>query len=346
LPALTRFLIVGACRLIFAIRLLVSLYYMYLPVFSSLFENLSHAPLLSPAPSAPPRIPCIEKIRREAAIMSSIAIIGGDERAYRLALLCEKTDSVVTLGLRDEDEQSGGIGEANALLFPYPFSVKGLTVPNLRGLNIDPAVIMAQAKSGAYILYGDGLEPYIAAVEALGKPLKRMRYRDDQLFLQDNADISAEGTICYTMRQLDVGIAGVTVLVTGYGLFGRALAQKLRCLDANVVVTARSEAARLMAREDGMCVVNITEMISVAGEIRVLLNTVPSQIIGEKVLQALPANALLLELASAPFGFDRKTAEDMGLFTAYLPGIPARYAPESAAKALREALNRLMREGE
>jgi len=278
--------------------------------------------------------------------MSTIAIIGGDERARRLATLCEKTGSVTTLGLKDADEQSGGIGEANALLFPYPFSVKGVNVPNLRGLNIDPADVLAQAKDGAFVLAGGGLEPYIAAVETLGKPLRFKRYRDDRLFLLDNADISAEGAICCTMRQLDTVIAGVTMLVIGYGLFGRALALKLRTLDANVIVAARSEAARLKARGDGMRTVDVRDMTPVAGEVRVLLNTVPSRVVETEMLKKLPGNALLLELASEPYGFDLKTAEDMKLCAARLPGIPAHYAPESAAKALFEALNRLMKGGE
>ena len=77
-------------------------------------------------------------------------------------------------------------------------------------------------------------------------------------------------------------------------------------------------------------------------EVDMVLNTVPAQILNERVLQRLCRETWLLELASAPYGFAEKAAANYGLKTALLPGLPARYAPMSAAKALCEAAIRLL----
>jgi dipicolinate synthase subunit A len=277
--------------------------------------------------------------------MLKIAVIGGDERARRLASICGEKDLVTTLGLNDGDEACTGLEEADILLFPYPYSAQNGRIPNARGLCVDPPDVLSRAKNGAVALAGEGLEPYVAAAEAMGKAITLKRYRDDEVFLQENADISAEGALCYAMQQLDVCMAGLSVLVIGYGRFGRALAQKLRNLDANVIVAARSDAARLKARSDGMHAVDLPEIPQAAGGIRVLMNTVPARVVEEKALEMLPPNALLLELAGRPYGFDLKMAESMGFSAVKLPGIPARYAPESAAKALYEAMNRMLMGG-
>lgn len=279
--------------------------------------------------------------------MFRIAVIGGDERARRLAQICAKENFIVTtMGLFESDEGTVSIEEADILLLPYPYSVKGAGIPNLRSLYIDPSDVLAEAKDNAFLLAGEGLTPYVAAVQALGKPLVYKQYQEDQAFLQDNADISAEGALCYAMQQLDITIAGTSVTVIGYGLFGRALAQKLRNLNADVMVAARSETARLRARSEGMHAVDLTELAYASSGARLLMNTVPARVIGADELAALPPNALLLELASAPYGFDLEDAQRRGFAATIIPSIPGRYAPESAAHALYQAMNRLLLTGE
>lgn len=278
--------------------------------------------------------------------MFRIAVIGGDERARRLAQICARENFIVTtMGLFAGDEAAVSIEKADILLFPYPYSVKGTGIPSLRSLYIDPSDVLAKAKDDAFMLAGEGLNPYVAAVQALGKPLVYKQYREDPAFLQDNTDISAEGALCYAMQQLDTTIAGTSVIVVGYGLFGKALAQKLRNLNANVMVAARSETARLRARSEGMLAVDLTELAHASSEACLLMNTVPARVIGPDELAALPPNALLLELASAPYGFDLEDAQRRGFSATALPSIPGRYAPESAAHALYQAMNRLLLTG-
>ena len=80
------------------------------------------------------------------------------------------------------------------------------------------------------------------------------------------------------------------------------------------------------------------------GRVDMVLNTIPARVLGTETLAALPKGAWLLELASAPYGFDRDAAAAMGLNVEVLPALPARYAPRSAARALKQVSMELLRE--
>ena len=64
---------------------------------------------------------------------------------------------------------------------------------------------------------------------------------------------------------------------------------------------------------------------------RLVFNTVPAHILGKEQLALLPKGALLIELASAPGGFDPELALGHHLKVCYAPGLPGKYCPETAA---------------
>jgi len=160
-----------------------------------------------------------------------------------------------------------------------------------------------------------------------------------------NAELSAEAAVCEAMQRMDKAILDMRVLVTGYGLFGRALAKRLRAMGAEVWIAARRQEQRLLAASDGMQPVELTDLPSAASQADMLLNTIPAQVIDTVVLRSMRPGSWLLELASAPYGFDRKEAQTLGLNCDVLPALPARYAPLSAAMALKQAVVQLLAEG-
>lgn len=270
-----------------------------------------------------------------------LAIIGGDERALRLARLCRAAGySVTTLGLERGDERTCAPQEASVLLFPYPYAVKNGMVPCKTGLDIDPAEVLALARSDAMILTGQGLEPYIAAARVMGKTLPFFAYEQDEAFIAENAEISAEGAVSYAMQQTDDVLMGKRCVVVGYGRIGSGVARRLQTLDAKVTVAARREESRLLARSRGLEACGLEDLAASAAKAQFLINTVPVQVIDEAVLRALPEDALILELASAPYGLDFAQARQIGRTVALLPGIPGTYAPAAAARALYRALLR------
>lgn len=278
-------------------------------------------------------------------MIKKILTIGGDRRMLYLASLLEQDGyEVRTLGLRSGDEREAPIHEMDALVFPYPFAVREGCVPTMTGLTLHPEDVLECAEKGSLLIAGKGLEPYVLSQDALGKELRLMNYMSSEPFLESNAELSAEAAVCEAMQRTEEALADMTVLVVGYGRFGRALAKRLFLLGAKVWVAARRDAQRLLAASDGMRAVTVEALPQVASGVRMVFNTVPAQVIGQEAMDAMKAGTWLMELASAPYGFDREEAEGRGLMTDVLPALPARYAPLSAARAMRLACIRMILE--
>ena len=72
----------------------------------------------------------------------------------------------------------------------------------------------------------------------------------------------------------------------------------------------------------------------------VIFSTPPATVIDEAALRHVDANALLIDLASPPYGFDLDAARNLNLRAHREPGLPGRYCPLSAARAIYAAVLR------
>ena len=280
-------------------------------------------------------------------LIKNLLLVGGDQRALRLeTLLISRGYQVATWGLRTGDGDPDAVRAADALLFPYPYAVKGGKGPALTERRPAPEAALEMAAKNALVLAGHGLEGYVMRENSHGKGLRLSLYERHEPFLQTNAEISAEAAVYEAMGLGEETVAGRTALVTGYGRFGQALAKRLLGLGATVWVAARREKQRLSASADGMRALPLDCLPEIAPELSVVLNTIPAQVLADKTLERLPKRCVLLELAGAPGGFDPAEAERAGLRWVRLPGLPARYAPLSAARAMMGACEKLLTEAE
>ncbi|MBR0062894.1 MAG: hypothetical protein IJP67_01865 [Oscillospiraceae bacterium] len=158
------------------------------------------------------------------------------------------------------------------------------------------------------------------------KGAKVVDYASDEDYLARNADITAEGAVWLLMGELDRTVSGRSVTIVGSGRIARLLAGKLAALGASVTVACRSGRERAMFSAVG---INSVPIENVGGA--VVINTVPERIID---LDNLKKGTLLIELASKPGGFDKTEAEERGMRVVQAPGLPAKYAPRSAAEAI------------
>ena len=155
-------------------------------------------------------------------------------------------------------------------------------------------------------------------------------YYADGTYTQENAALTAEGALELLMRRSTVALAGMPVLVAGFGRIGSRLAGMLSALGAKVTVAARSEDARAEAAGRGYAAVDFEH---IPEKFDAVVNTVPAN-----VLAGNYGGALCLDLASAPGGWDDGTA------VLKAPGLPGLYAPKAAADVMAEAIYRVMEE--
>ena len=157
-------------------------------------------------------------------------------------------------------------------------------------------------------------------------------YYADEIYTIENAALTAEGALELLMRRSNRALAGMDVLVVGFGRIGGFLAGMLSSLGARVTVAARSETARAAARARGH---NSVDINNITGPYDAVVNTVPAQ-----VLKGDYGGALCLDLASAPGGW--RSDEPVLRAT----GLPGLYAPKAAADVMAEAIYRVMEEKE
>ena len=159
----------------------------------------------------------------------------------------------------------------------------------------------------------------------------------DEEYTLENARLSAEGAVSAAMRRMPFALSDSTCLVIGYGRIGRALTGMLRGLGARVIVAARRAESRLEAGEGSVPLEGLAQALPKAD---VIFNTVPALVLPRERLALARPDALLLELASAPYGFDLLLARKLGLRAELESGIPGRYCPRTAAKILWRYIER------
>lgn len=233
---------------------------------------------------------------------------------------------------------------ADALLLPYPYAIKEGKIPGWEHGGVGLETLLQSLKPHTLVMAGAGADSCVAVCGSPGHPLRLKHYADDPLFAERNAEISAEAAVCEAMQRTHRMLDEQNVLVLGYGLFARAIVWRLKALGARVWVVARREKSRLLAMQEGAQVVSFEQIPLIAPQMQLVMNTVPAVVLGPAELVSFPDETLLMELASPPYGIDLPAAVDLEKNVVVLPGLPSRYAPISAAKALKETVMRQIME--
>lgn len=277
-----------------------------------------------------------------------LLIIGGDMRCAHLARLMHRRGERVRALLLDQaclpqavcaDREA--LDGAKCVLLTQPFKQKdGCVFAPLSEKKIRLESVWKHLPSDAKLL----------CVGAGGMPddfARRMWITDlceDEAFAQRNARPTAEGAIHAAMSELDCTLSDSSCMVIGYGRIGRVLARMLKGLGARVTVAARREESRAQAEADGQNTVDMGGMECMLAAQRVIFSTPPQQVLGEKQLALVDKRALVIDLASPPYGVDLEAAARLKVKAWRENGLPGRYSPKTAAEILLRAVQCAVKE--
>lgn len=282
------------------------------------------------------------------------AVIGGDKRTEHLAaLLLRDGHRLRSFALeraalspeisRESCLQSCVYG-ADCVLLPLPAERGGRLHAPLSAEELGmPALI--EALWPGQLLIGGGLQEETVTAALRGGLRVADLLRQPALAV-GNAALTAEGAIGRLIEHSERALWGGRALVLGWGRIGRILALRLSALGAQVTVAARSARDRAMAEALGCAAADYAGLDGILGDFDFIVNTVPARVLTEGMLCLIRPDALLLELASPPGGFDRTLAQNIGLHTLAAPGLPGETAPEAAALLLRQAVYAAIEETE
>lgn len=161
-----------------------------------------------------------------------------------------------------------------------------------------------------------------------------------------NAIPTAEGALLKAIENSDITIHGANCLVMGYGRIGKVLTNMLKALGANVYCEARK--ARDLAYIDmyGYKKVPIERLDEYIPNMDYIFNTIPVKLLDKDKLKLVNKDTLIIDLASNPGGVDLVVAKQIGINVIWALSLPTKVAPRSAAKYLKDAIDRIIEESQ
>ncbi|MCL2574678.1 MAG: NAD(P)-binding domain-containing protein [Defluviitaleaceae bacterium] len=155
---------------------------------------------------------------------------------------------------------------------------------------------------------------------------------DDTSIATKNAVPTSEGVIAHLVRNRESTIADSRVLIIGYGICGRDLARRLKALDADVYALVRNREKEFAATEDGMKTIYLHGLFEY--DFDMIINTVPQEVLTQEMVRRLGDSAMLIDIASAPYGFNMELAKSLNEKSALLAGIPGKHALKTSGEIL------------
>ena len=176
-----------------------------------------------------------------------------------------------------------------------------------------------------------------------------------------NAVATAEGAIAEAILSGKEVLCGRQMLVMGYGRCGQMLAARLQALGGKVTVYEKDSKKLAIAKACGYEAVEAEDeatfyepgAVTIAncsleeaesaqrvlteafwGRFTYIFNTIPAPVLQAERLAWIRHDAVLIDIASAPGGLDYAYCAQKGLNARLCGGLPAKYAPKSAAELL------------
>ena len=280
----------------------------------------------------------MHRLEREEITMV-FALLGGDDRSVRLCRLLRADGHTVRAFALEQAlpenaaDARAAVEGADCIVLPLPCEKDGVLFTPLSQQHLPIPPLLAAAAPGTHVFAGRAPESLRAACRRQGLPLTDFLRRED--FALRNALLTAEGALALLL-QGEGALQGSRVLIGGFGRIGRFLAARLRALGADVTVAARAAEDRALAEAMGCRAIRFSDVAD-AAVWDAVVNTVPAAVFGAPELAAF-ADARLLELASAPYGFDLEAAAALGKRVEQCGGLPGKCAPLAAAAALRDTV--------
>lgn len=273
--------------------------------------------------------------------MGRFLILGKEERQkYLFQMLCSKGQTVTYC----DSWLDGGY---DAVMLPVAKSAEYLEQ------------IADKLQAGEYV-FGCNFPPEIAEYKRR-QGIFFVDYMKEDGAAYTNAVATAEGAIAEAVLSGKEVLCGRQMLVMGYGRCGQMLAARLQAMGGKVTVYEKDLEKLAIAKACGCETVEAKDEAAVYepgavtiancslekaeavenelteefwGRFTYIFNTIPAPVLHAQRLAWIRQDAVLIDIASAPGGLDYAYCAQKGLNARLCGGLPAKYAPKSAAELL------------
>ena len=282
-----------------------------------------------------------------------VALVGGDRRSALLAQLlwrdghrvrCYALEKALLPAEIPRDScLPAALYGADAVILPVPAEKGPLLNTPLSAQNLMLEELWDNLWPEQWVFGGGFGEASAARALQGGQILCDLLRRPG--FVTGNAALTAEAAVGILIRESEGSLRHSRCLLLGCGRIGKLLARKLAGLGADVTVMARKAADRALVAELGYTLLEPEALEGRIGDFDLIVNTVPARVLSDAALCCVAPEALLLELASPPGGFNRDLARNIGLRALIAPGLPGQYSPLAAARLMRREIEAALEEG-
>lgn len=280
-------------------------------------------------------------------------VLGGDMRQAKLAqLLAEDGHRVHTFALDEGvtetkdlsiEKSLSGIERSDCVVLPLPVSSEdGLLSTPLWAEQVSVEAILESVRPKQVICGGRVDETTRDLAKKKGITIHDYFAREELAVI--NAVATAEGCLQIAMEQMPITIHDARVLVIGYGRVGKLVAQRFSAIGAKVGVAARRYEQFAWAETQGYWTERIGQLTGWLCGYDLVVNTVPSRVLGASELADLQAECLIIDLASKPGGVDFDAAIKLGRNVIWALSLPGKVAPVTAGEAIKNTIYNILDE--
>lgn len=230
------------------------------------------------------------------------------------------------------------INKTNTIISGFPFSKDNVTVNSPysnKMIRIDD--IYPKMANKTFIAGGIPLEFYE------DKTINNIDLLKVEELTILNAIPTVEGTIKIAIEESENTIHESNILILGFGRIGKILCKNLKDLGANVYCAARKETDLSWIREGRYIPVRYEEIEKYISKIDIIINTVPSLVINERIIKKMNHETFIIDIASNPGGVDKNVAKMYNIKVITALGIPGKIAPKTAAKYIKEVVEKIQK---
>lgn len=279
----------------------------------------------------------------------NFCILGGDFRQIYLAKKFHDCNNKVFLYGLDKLKQKNefvcpenlreAISKSDYIILPLPSTRNGLHLNapfSEKNIFFDKEILSLLSKK---IVFGD-LYKFVNNANNY----TCYDYSKNEEFQIMNAVPTAEGALKTALNLKNQTFFKSKCLICGFGRIGKVLADRLKNFNASITVTDRNDISLVWADTLGYSATPINKISDKLQNYDFIFNTIPHVIFNETALSICSKNTLILDLASAPGGVDKKAAERFNINYRHELSIPGRMFPESAANIIYYSIQKIIEE--
>ncbi|MDD4110321.1 MAG: NAD(P)-dependent oxidoreductase [Clostridia bacterium] len=170
------------------------------------------------------------------------------------------------------------------------------------------------------------------------KNIKLVNMIKDEQFVVDNAKLTAEGVLAHIISDTEKSIFENKILVLGFGRCGKEILNLLNKLGLDVsMVTFNKKKLAIIKNKMYL----EYEFFKDLKDFDIVINTIPTKIIGDEMLNYFNNNAIVLEIASVNC-LNKELLASKSFNYILCPALPMVFSAESAGKIMFESIKRTL----